>query len=121
MTTLRHEFVQAIPDRLEPDVVYVSIPYATVAHLCPCGCGQEISLPLSPVDWKLVFDGETVTLVPSIGNWSLPCRSHYWIRRGRVVWAKPWTDERIEQARKADEIRRRALLTGPSGRRVPPG
>ena len=27
------------------------------------------------------------TLDPSIGNWSFACRSHYFMRKGRVVWA----------------------------------
>ena len=32
-------------------------------------------------------DNGTVSLRPSIGNWQLPCRSHYFIVRNRVVWA----------------------------------
>ncbi|WP_417924835.1 DUF6527 family protein [Collimonas pratensis] len=27
-------------------------------------------------DWSLTYDGKTVSLDPSIGNWSLPCRAH---------------------------------------------
>jgi len=109
---LRHEFVTAIPGRLEQGVVYVSIPYATVAHLCACGCGQEVSTPLSPTDWSLIYDGETVSLSPSIGNWSLPCRSHYWIRTDQVVWAKAWTQKRIEQGRQADQRRKKRFFEG---------
>ncbi|MGW5416889.1 DUF6527 family protein [Actinomadura geliboluensis] len=30
-----------------------------------------------------------MSLDPSIGNWSLPCRSHYGVRRGRVQQAAP--------------------------------
>ncbi|AFZ67175.1 DUF6527 family protein [Deinococcus peraridilitoris] len=103
MTALHHEFVTAIPARLEDSVVYVSIVYATVAHKCACGCGQEVNLPLSPTDWSLIYDGETVSLSPSIGNWSLPCQSHYWIKNDKVVWAKAWSQKRIEQGRKADQ------------------
>ena len=33
-----------------------------------------------------MFDGRTISLNPSIGNWSYPCRSHYWIKGNRVVW-----------------------------------
>lgn len=75
-TTVRHAFVELIPDEFDDGTVYVSIPYATVVHRCCCGCGQEIVTPLTPTDWTLSFDGETISLDPSIGNWSLPCRSH---------------------------------------------
>ena len=53
---LRHEFVEFIPDKLVDGVIYVSIPYATVAHKCCCGCGMEVVTPLSPTDWELIFD-----------------------------------------------------------------
>jgi hypothetical protein len=58
--------------------------------------------PLSPTDWKLTFDGVSVSLHPSIGNWSLPCRSHYWIDRGKVKWAAQWSDEQIQAGRAND-------------------
>jgi hypothetical protein len=58
--------------------------------------------PIRPTDWKLIFDGKTVTLHPSIGNWSFPCQSHYWIRGNRVKWARQWTQEQIEDGRMQD-------------------
>lgn len=85
--TLTHRFVEEIPERLDELTIYVSIPYATVVHLCPCGCGSEVVTPLGRFDWRLIFDGESISLWPSIGNWNLPCQSHYWIRRNRVRWA----------------------------------
>jgi hypothetical protein len=97
--TVRHEFVEFIPNELHEGVMYVSIPYATVVHSCLSGCGQEVVTPLSPADWELVFDGETISLYPSIGNWSLPCRSHYWIRRNKVIWARTWSGAEINRAR----------------------
>lgn len=112
MTALRHSFVTAIPDRLEQGVLYVSIPYATSAHLCVCGCGHEVSLPISPTDWLLIFNGESVSLHPSIGNWSLPCQSHYWIRNDQVVWAKAWTKKRIEKGRQVDQRRKERFFKG---------
>ncbi|MFC4855982.1 DUF6527 family protein [Actinophytocola glycyrrhizae] len=30
------------------------------------------------MDQRRDFNGETVSLSPSIGNWSFPCRSHYY-------------------------------------------
>lgn len=99
---LEHRFITNIPETLEAGVLYVSIEYATAIHSCCCGCGEEVVTPLSPTDWSLTFDGDTVSLSPSIGNWRLPCRSHYIIRRGAVIEAGPWSDERIEAAVDAD-------------------
>jgi Family of unknown function (DUF6527) len=55
---LAHEFVDHIPDVLDPGVLYVSMKYATAAHRCCCGCGLEVVTPFTPTDWKLTFDGE---------------------------------------------------------------
>ena len=113
---LSHVFVDCIPDVLEDGTVYVSIEYATVAHKCCCGCGQEVVTPLSPTDWRLVFDGDTISLDPSIGNWSFPCRSHYWIRRNKVLWAAAWTDEQIRMGRQKDvQAKDRFFAAGAQG------
>ncbi|SRR6266540_689275 len=100
---LEHRFVQYIPRELEPGVLYISIEFATAAHSCCCGCGEEVVTPLTPHDWQMTFDGETVSLSPSIGNWDYGCRSHYVIRRNRVIEAKPWTDEQIAAGRRKDK------------------
>lgn len=107
-TTLRHEFVTAIPAELHNGVLYVSLEYATALHLCCCGCGTEVVTPLNPSDWRITYDGETVSVCPSIGNWSFPCRSHYWIDRGRILWCGDWTKGQIERARDADRRAKRA-------------
>lgn len=99
VNALKHQFVEYIPDTLDEAIIYVSISYATAVHKCCCGCGNEVVTPLSPTDWKLTFDGETVSLFPSIGNWSFPCKSHYWIRSNRVEWAPQWSPQKIEAAR----------------------
>lgn len=99
---LEHEFVHYIPEKLEDGKLYVSVAFATVAHRCCCGCGNEVVTPLSPTDWQLIFDGESVSLDQSIGNWSFACRSHYWIRRGRVHWARRWSEEEIRAGRAQD-------------------
>ena len=99
---LEHQFVKHIPDELEPGVLYVSMDYGTAAHRCCCGCGEEVVTPITPTDWKITFDGETVSLHPSIGNWTLACRSHYVIKRGRVIEAGPWTDKQVEAERRRD-------------------
>ena len=109
---LAHRFVDYIPDHLEEDTLYVCMPFATVVHKCCSGCGREVVTPLSPTDWKLSFDGQTISLHPSIGNWSFPCRSHYWIRRSRVVWAPRWSRSQIEDGRTRDRADKRAYFEG---------
>lgn len=106
LKTVRHAFVEHIPKLLEEGVVYVSIEYGTAVHRCCCGCGDEVVTPLTPVDWSVIYDGETISLDPSVGNWSLDCRSHYWITRGRVHRAPSWSDEEIAENRARDRTRR---------------
>jgi hypothetical protein len=107
------QFVDAIPENLESGVLYVSMAYATAIHQCACGCGREVVTPFSPTDWKLWFDGENVTLEPSIGNWSFPCRSHYWIRGGKVRWAGEMSQYAIDEGRMQDRQRKAAQFASP--------
>lgn len=106
--SIRHEFVEFIPDNLDNGVLYISIPHRTALHRCLCGCGYEVATPLAPHEWKLTFDGQSVSLYPSIGNWGLSCQSHYWIRDGRVIWSKRLPAHRIEKlrAREREEYER---------------
>lgn len=99
---ITHEFVEFVPPTLLEGTLYVSIMYATAVHLCACGCGNKVVTPISPAEWQLQYDGETVSLTPSIGNWEFPCRSHYWIRRNTVQWASEWSAQRIEAGRARD-------------------
>ena len=100
---MKHEFVEFIPKERQEGVLYVSIPYATAVHNCFCGCGLKVVTPISPVGWQLTFDGETVTLFPSIGSWSFPCRSHYFIRRDTVVCGENMSQHQIELDRVRDQ------------------
>jgi len=51
----------------------------------------------------MTYDGVNVSMHPSIGNWSLACRSHYVIRNGKVRWAGAWSDEKVVQGRQKDQ------------------
>src|SRR5574338_1120226 len=102
-TSLAHEFVEYVPENVEAGKLYVSMQFKVAVHLCCCGCGVEVATPISPADWQLTFDGDTVSLWPSIGNWGLPCQSHYWIEEDRVVWAAAWTQKQIASARLRDK------------------
>lgn len=99
---LIHKFVEYIPDNLNDGTIYVSMGFATVVHKCCCGCGNEVVTPLSPTDWKLTFDGQSISLYPSIGNWSFTCQSHYWIKENRVKWAAQWSQQEINDGRNQD-------------------
>src|SRR5438552_3913808 len=102
--TLKHQFVEYVPDDLEDGTVYVSILFATALHKCCCGCGNQVVTPLSPTDWTLIFDGVSVSLDPSIGNWNFPCQSHYWIEKNRVRWAPRWSQKEIAAGRAHDQL-----------------
>ena len=107
---LSHKFVEFIPEQLQEGVLYVSTTYATAVHLCFCGCGREVVTPLSPTDWKLIFDGETVSLSPSIGNWSFPCRSHYWIKDNFVQWCDDIPLKSVNVGRAIDRLLKAAYF-----------
>jgi hypothetical protein len=81
---LAHKFVKSAPEILDEGVLYISMDYGTALHKC---C------------WQLLFDGKTISLYPSIGNWSFKCRSHYWIWNSEVEWAASWGQREIDAAK----------------------
>jgi hypothetical protein len=93
-------FVNSFPEPLEEGILYISVRYASAAHKCFCGCGREVVTPLHPTKWQLLFDGKTVSLHPSVGSWSLPCKSHYWLRTNQVIWAAKWSRKQIADGRR---------------------
>ncbi len=127
MKTTRYtpEFVESFPSPLAAGVFYVSLEYNTCAHLCACGCGNEAFTPLSPVQWSFTYDGESISVRPSVGNWSFACKSHYVIDKGRVRWARSFSSDEIflnrvrdraaldETNSKSDEPRDEPRTSGP--------
>lgn len=84
--------VEELPQTLGRGVYALSTsdgPWAA-ALTCPCRCGEIIHLnllrELRPA-WSLRIhlDG-SVTLHPSVRR-KRGCRSHFWVRRGRITWA----------------------------------
>lgn len=65
-------------------------PYA-VAMLCPCGCGETIELMVMGgvfPRWDVsIGRRKRVSLYPSVWVQS-GCRSHFWLKDGRVIWCK---------------------------------
>ena len=100
---LEPRFVIEIPRTLDPGVLYISNEFGTAVHSCCCGCGHEVVTPLTPTDWKLTKHGSAVSLWPSVGNWNLPCRSHYVIQRNRVLAARAWTSDMIQSEIQRDK------------------
>jgi len=101
-SALRPEYVELMPKVIEEGVLYISKKYSTAVHKCCCGCGQKVVTPLKPTEWSLSVAAGGVSLRPSIGNWSFPCRSHYWIRNNQVVWAGDMSAAEIERGRRLD-------------------
>lgn len=106
LTRIQLVRVHYIPRSLEPGILYVSEEFCAAVHLCACGCGAKVSTPLGPTEWKLQEVDQQPTLKPSVGNWQLPCQSHYWINCGRIVWCEKWSAEQIDAGRQAEARRR---------------
>ena len=104
MRTIRWhaEWVEDMPDRMEPDSLYISVKHRLTEHYCACGCGTEVSLPLGRSEWKLVYDGDSISILPSVGNWRLPCKSHYMIKENKTIWCAQWSEQEILVGRERD-------------------
>jgi Family of unknown function (DUF6527) len=70
--------------------------------------------PFAPKSWHLVFDGEAVSIDPSIRNRAHECRSHYWLWNDQIVPAFDAPDRPLVVA---PELR----LDGPGHDNRPPG
>ena len=58
--------------------------------ICPCGCDSIIELNLledSKPLWKYNIDNKKITISPSVWR-KIGCKSHFFIRTGKVHWAK---------------------------------
>nr|WP_246810918.1 DUF6527 family protein [Ensifer sp. ENS09] len=58
---------------------------------CPCGCGDTIELLVvdgAKPRWDLTMDeASRPTLHPSVWR-GKGCRSHFWVRHGRIHWCE---------------------------------
>lgn len=112
------QHVEVMPQDLQPGILYVSLEFETAHHICACGCGQKVRTPLSPAEWQVEEAPQGVTLRPSIGSWQLPCRSHYLIQKGQVVWAEQWSDSQIATGRTRDHQKLQTYLDGRRHKRL---
>lgn len=84
--------VDEVPEKPRPATVYLvgeGDHLWFVVFVCPCGCGEAVQLNLLP-DARPRWSAErhpdgTVSVAPSV--WRVAgCRSHFFLRRGRVEW-----------------------------------
>ena len=69
-------FVEYLPSTLKEDVIYV-VRDNFAAHNCLCGCMRKIVLPLCKMGWALTEKNGKLSLLPSVKNLQIDCRSHY--------------------------------------------
>ncbi|WP_352844153.1 DUF6527 family protein [Mesorhizobium sp. M0644] len=90
-------------DELEPGKFYYSDDFRSSVHLCACGCGSRVVLPIKPAGWRLLQNASSFTISPSVGNREFACRSHYLIEGGRIIWLPPMSDHQVQASRARDQ------------------
>lgn len=90
---LKPVFCEFIPNELTNGIIYISEEYGSAVHPCACGCMERTVLPFKKgqtqnddFNWGYTNNDGVVTFTPSIGNWKIPCRSHYNITDNKVIW-----------------------------------
>ncbi len=104
VSQVQPKFVEFIPEQLEVGVLYISRRYSTASHLCCCGCGLEVVTPLNSAKWRLTERAGSASLAPSVGNWSFPCKSHYWITGNHIRWARAMAPKMIAAVKARDRF-----------------
>ncbi|WP_375341732.1 DUF6527 family protein [Patulibacter defluvii] len=64
---------------------------------CPCGTGHDIALNLAPTRrpaWTVNVGHGRATLHPSVDSVTDERRCHFWVRNGRVSWARERDQDR---------------------------
>lgn len=105
--------VHFLPKELQEGVLYVSREFGVAGHLCPCGCKSKVITPLDATEWSFKEVNGKPTLFPSIGNWELPCQSHYWVTNGNIEWSNKWSEDKIIAGRQAEEDKRKLYYDKP--------
>ncbi len=85
--------VNDVPDKLDNRIIYIIENegyHWKAVMVCPCGCNKILHMNLIKEyhpSWNVEIDKQNIiTLHPSI-NRIVECKSHFFIRRGQVVWA----------------------------------
>ena len=79
-------FVERMTSDIKEGTLYVLPHFEVAIHNCMCGCGEKVVTPLGDGQWSWSYDGNNATLSPSVGNFQYDCKSHYFLRQGKVLW-----------------------------------
>lgn len=75
------KYGETVPDLMEFGKLYYSKQYKGMNHLCVCGCGQKIFIPIRDGEWSIFPNNGKVTITPSLHH-RIGCKSHYIITNG---------------------------------------
>lgn len=90
------EWVEDLPEDIQENTIYIiggrDHPFYA-AIVCPRRvCRQVVHLDISSQvekQWRIVEHAcGKISLTPSIHVTGLPCRCHYWLRKGRIIWSE---------------------------------
>lgn len=112
---IQHQFVEFIPEKLEPGKLYISLEHNSANHLCACGCGREVVTIIGPTDSSITYNGRGVSISTSIGNSNFPCKSHYWIEDNRILWEARMTPRLTALSRARDKAAKAREYGNPRG------
>lgn len=70
-----------MPDKKEFGKIYYSPEFNGAGHLCLCGCGHDVYIPIKEGEWTLNENNGKVTITPSLLQ-RFDCKSHYIITNG---------------------------------------
>lgn len=76
--------VHFIPSDMEFGKLYYSKEYEVSNHLCPCGCGAQVPLPIKNGEWNISNIDGKLTVTPSVQH-RMYCLSHYVITEGQAI------------------------------------
>lgn len=68
--------VEYVPEQLEQGKFYYTKEYKSSNHLCVCGCGQEVPIPIKQGEWNITIDNGKFSITPSL-QLRMGCQSHY--------------------------------------------
>ncbi|HUH26022.1 MAG TPA: DUF6527 family protein [Flavobacterium sp.] len=74
--------VKHIPSEMEFGKFYYSEEFSVANHLCPCGCGEQVPVPVKKGEWA-IYTKKPLAVSPSFQR-RLGCKSHYIITNGNA-------------------------------------
>lgn len=72
--------VDYIPSEMEFGKFYYSKEFDFSNHLCVCGCGHKVPIPIKKGQWKIV-NKIPLSVTPSLQQ-TFECKTHYIISNG---------------------------------------